>query len=159
MVFAKAYDVSLVPTPMLVDATVDFVAAKHSGCARKRGVLDAQAHVRQNLPPLQPEGFADRIGAQTCYQTAFVRHISELDAAIEQAARKARDTGLIVFVDSCINQHGESLIEGTCISISAAQLFGEPTTQMTLNTFHSACVQEKNLALGMLRAKDLSVLP
>lgn len=45
--------------------------------------------------------------------------------------------------------HGESV---GCI---AAQSVGEPSTQMTLNTFHSAGVATKNVTLGIPRLKEL----
>jgi len=37
----------------------------------------------------------------------------------------------------------------------AAQSMGEPATQMTLNTFHSAGVSSKNVTLGVPRLKEI----
>ena len=37
----------------------------------------------------------------------------------------------------------------------AAQSVGEPTTQMTLNTFHMAGVANKNVTLGIPRLREL----
>lgn len=37
----------------------------------------------------------------------------------------------------------------------AAQSIGEPTTQMTLNTFHLAGVSERNVTLGIPRLREL----
>lgn len=40
---------------------------------------------------------------------------------------------------------------GEAIGSIAAQSIGEPTTQMTLNTFHLAGVADKNVTLGVPR--------
>jgi DNA-directed RNA polymerase II subunit RPB1 len=44
---------------------------------------------------------------------------------------------------------------GEMIGAIAAQSIGEPTTQMTLNTFHLAGVSEKNVTLGVPRFKEV----
>lgn len=41
------------------------------------------------------------------------------------------------------------------IGVLAAQSLGEPTTQMTLNTFHSAGIGAKNVTLGIPRMKEI----
>jgi DNA-directed RNA polymerase II subunit RPB1 len=44
---------------------------------------------------------------------------------------------------------------GECIGTVAAQSIGEPTTQMTLNTFHFAGVSAKNVTLGVPRLTEI----
>ena len=44
---------------------------------------------------------------------------------------------------------------GEMCGVLAAQSIGEPTTQMTLNTFHYAGVSAKNVTLGVPRLKEL----
>eukprot|EP00747_Dinoflagellata_sp_TGD_P161077 gnl/TRDRNA2_/TRDRNA2_178045_c0_seq8.p1 gnl/TRDRNA2_/TRDRNA2_178045_c0~~gnl/TRDRNA2_/TRDRNA2_178045_c0_seq8.p1 ORF type:complete len:1521 (-),score=-42.62 gnl/TRDRNA2_/TRDRNA2_178045_c0_seq8:230-4792(-) len=44
---------------------------------------------------------------------------------------------------------------GEMIGTLAAQSLGEPTTQMTLNTFHSAGIGAKNVTLGIPRMKEI----
>ncbi|GAX77905.1 hypothetical protein CEUSTIGMA_g5347.t1 [Chlamydomonas eustigma] len=44
---------------------------------------------------------------------------------------------------------------GECIGSVAAQSLGEPTTQMTLNTFHFAGVSAKNVTLGVPRLTEI----
>lgn len=44
---------------------------------------------------------------------------------------------------------------GEGCGIIAAQSLGEPTTQMTLNTFHYAGVSSKNATLGVPRLEEL----
>lgn len=57
--------------------------------------------------------------------------------------------GLLEEIKSKFNQ---SLAPaGEAIGSVAAQSIGEPTTQMTLNTFHLAGVSDKNVTLGVPR--------
>jgi DNA-directed RNA polymerase II subunit RPB1 len=42
---------------------------------------------------------------------------------------------------------------GEAIGSVAAQSIGEPTTQMTLNTFHLAGVSDRNVTLGLPRLR------
>lgn len=44
---------------------------------------------------------------------------------------------------------------GEAIGTVAAQSIGEPTTQMTLNTFHFAGVSAKNVTLGVPRLTEI----
>jgi DNA-directed RNA polymerase II subunit RPB1 len=44
---------------------------------------------------------------------------------------------------------------GEMVGTIAAQSLGEPTTQMTLNTFHSAGIGAKNVTLGVPRMKEI----
>nr|GFC43726.1 hypothetical protein [Tanacetum cinerariifolium] len=44
---------------------------------------------------------------------------------------------------------------GEMIACVATQSIGEPTTQMTLNTFHYACVSAKNVTLGVPRLREI----
>lgn len=44
---------------------------------------------------------------------------------------------------------------GDAVGSVAAQSIGEPTTQMTLNTFHLAGVSDKNVTLGVPRLQEL----
>ena len=44
---------------------------------------------------------------------------------------------------------------GEAIGSVAAQSIGEPTTQMTLNTFHFAGVSDRNVTLGVPRLQEL----
>lgn len=47
------------------------------------------------------------------------------------------------------------VVPGEMIGCVAAQSIGEPTTQMTLNTFHYAGVSAKNVTLGVLRLREI----
>ena len=44
---------------------------------------------------------------------------------------------------------------GEAVGVNAAQSIAEPTTQLTLNTFHSTGISAKNVTLGFPRAREL----
>lgn len=44
---------------------------------------------------------------------------------------------------------------GEAVGAIAAQSIGEPTTQMTLNTFHFAGVSDRNVTLGVPRLQEI----
>lgn len=44
---------------------------------------------------------------------------------------------------------------GESVGLVAAQSIGEPSTQMTLNTFHFAGVGAKNVTLGIPRLREI----
>ena len=54
------------------------------------------------------------------------------------------------------NMYMRSLVEpGEMVGTLAASSIGEPCTQMTLNTFHTAGVENKNMTLGVPRLKEI----
>ena len=54
------------------------------------------------------------------------------------------------------NKFGKALAHpGEMVGSIAAQSMGEPATQMTLNTFHSAGISSKNVTLGVPRLKEI----
>jgi len=65
---------------------------------------------------------------------------------------KLSDILVIGLIEEVKNKFYQSLAPaGEAIGSIAAQSIGEPTTQMTLNTFHLAGVADKNVTLGVPR--------
>lgn len=59
-------------------------------------------------------------------------------------------------IDEVIKEYEKALIEpGEAVGTVAAQSIGEPSTQMTLNTFHYAGVAEINVTLGLPRIIEI----
>ncbi|AIF68966.1 DNA-directed RNA polymerase subunit A'' [Palaeococcus pacificus DY20341] len=59
-------------------------------------------------------------------------------------------------VEEAVKEYEKALIEpGEAVGTVAAQSMGEPSTQMTLNTFHYAGVAEINVTLGLPRIIEL----
>ena len=56
-----------------------------------------------------------------------------------------------------INRNKFILVPGEQVGVIAAQSVGEPSTQMTLNTFHHAGVGAKNVVLGVPRLFELFI--
>jgi DNA-directed RNA polymerase II subunit RPB1 len=65
-----------------------------------------------------------------------------------RAAPPCRGLGRLTWGGACVQA-------GEMVGPIAAQSIGEPTTQMTLNTFHHAGVSSKNVTLGVPRIKEL----
>mmetsp|Transcript_11263 Transcript_11263/g.27718 ORF Transcript_11263/g.27718 Transcript_11263/m.27718 type:complete len:1352 (-) Transcript_11263:591-4646(-) len=63
---------------------------------------------------------------------------------------------LLILLKKFKKQFLKSLITpGECVGVLAAQSIGEPTTQMTLNTFHFAGVAEKDVTVGVPRFNEI----
>ena len=64
---------------------------------------------------------------------------------------------LMVLLDAIVYQYKKSLVApGEMVGMIAAQSIGEPTTQMTLNTFHFAGVASKsNVTRGVPRVEEI----
>jgi DNA-directed RNA polymerase III subunit RPC1 len=75
----------------------------------------------------------------------------------EYVARKAMTaTQLGEFVDLCLSKARRAVIEpGTAVGAIAATSIGEPSTQMTLKTFHFAGVASMNITQGVPRIKEI----
>ncbi|NJE60774.1 DNA-directed RNA polymerase subunit A'' [Thermococcus sp. 21S7] len=67
-----------------------------------------------------------------------------------------KKTEVQAIIDEAVNEYQRALIEpGEAIGTVAAQSIGEPSTQMTLNTFHYAGVAEINVTLGLPRIIEI----
>ena len=65
--------------------------------------------------------------------------------------------GLILLLDTIVTNYKKAIVNpGEMVGIIAAQSIGEPTTQMTLNTFHFAGVASKsNVTRGVPRIEEI----
>jgi DNA-directed RNA polymerase subunit A" len=69
---------------------------------------------------------------------------------------KLKKAEVQAIIDEAVNEYQRALIEpGEAIGTVAAQSIGEPSTQMTLNTFHYAGVAEINVTLGLPRIIEI----
>ncbi|MCD6458442.1 MAG: DNA-directed RNA polymerase subunit A'' [Thermoprotei archaeon] len=80
-----------------------------------------------------------------------------LDKIIEIVRKEQlSEKELIAFIEECIKEYNEALVEpGEAVGMVAAQSIGEPSTQMTLRTFHFAGVREFNITLGLPRLIEI----
>jgi DNA-directed RNA polymerase subunit A" len=69
---------------------------------------------------------------------------------------KLKKAEVEAIINETVNEYQKALIEpGEAIGTVAAQSIGEPSTQMTLNTFHYAGVAEINVTLGLPRIIEI----
>ncbi len=79
----------------------------------------------------------------------------------EKVIEKYKEKGLTVeelekIIEETIIRYEKSLVEpGEAVGTVAAQSIGEPSTQMTLRTFHYAGVREFNVTLGLPRLIEI----
>jgi DNA-directed RNA polymerase II subunit RPB1 len=66
-------------------------------------------------------------------------------------------SALVVLLETILLQYKQSIVNpGEMVGIIAAQSIGEPTTQLTLNTFHFAGIANKaNVTLGVPRIEEI----
>ncbi len=93
-------------------------------------MLEPYAHIL-------PKSIADRV----------VKGVVERGLTVEEARR---------VVDKVVLEYFRALVEpGEAVGMVAAQSIGEPSTQMTLRTFHFAGVRELNVTLGLPRLIEI----
>ena len=69
---------------------------------------------------------------------------------------KLKKSEIEAIIEDAVNEYQKALVEpGEPIGTVAAQSIGEPSTQMTLNTFHYAGVAEINVTLGLPRIIEI----
>ena len=89
------------------------------------------------------------------YKDVIPERIVE-DAVNECKSKKLNDNQTKKVFEEVAKIYDEMKINpGEAIGIITAESFGEPGTQMTLNTFHFAGVQEMNVTLGLPRLIEI----
>jgi len=69
---------------------------------------------------------------------------------------KLKKAEIEAIIDEVVDEYKKALIEpGEAVGTVTAQSIGEPSTQMTLNTFHYAGVAEINVTLGLPRIIEI----
>jgi len=74
----------------------------------------------------------------------------------EKLPKKLSDTKIRKIFEHTFQEYKNSKVEaGECVGLIAAESIGEPSTQMTLNTFHFAGVSEMNITTGLPRIIEI----
>jgi len=82
--------------------------------------------------------------------------IEELYAKLSQFSDKLTESEIEEIVKNVVEEYARSLVNpGEAVGMVAAQSIGEPSTQMTLRTFHYAGIRELNVTLGLPRLIEL----
>ncbi|KAJ2688348.1 DNA-directed RNA polymerase III subunit C1 (rpo31) [Coemansia spiralis] len=96
-------------------------------------------------------------------QAILAWSLTQADANLSLASRRVVDNKLLVtrvfmdkFLDLCILKYQRSRVEpGSAVGAVGAQSIGEPTTQMTLKSFHFAGIASMNVTMGVPRIKEI----
>lgn len=111
-------------------------------CTKSR-YLNNLGFFRDNMSLLRRQGWRDgteTVGSE-CLSPRFREEISGVEPEIKDFVRR---------------RYMRSLVDaGECVGVIAAQSIGEPSTQMTLNTFHLAGVGTQNVTLGIPRLREI----
>lgn len=93
----------------------------------------------------------------TLFELLYYYYLSPKQLLVVHRFNKA---ALIVLLELIIKKYKKSIVApGEMVGIIAAQSIGEPTTQMTLNTFHFAGVASKsNVTRGVPRVEEIFML-
>lgn len=99
-----------------------------------------------------PDPVVSKFQADNCYGS-----VSEYLESLVNAYNKTNNlTGAFDFKDVISVKNMNSLVApGEPVGLIAAQSIGEPSTQMTLNTFHFAGRGEMNVTLGIPRLREI----
>jgi len=80
--------------------------------------------------------------------------IEEVKASVPE---KITDAKLRAVLDECFAEYEKARVApGESVGIIAAESIGEPSTQMTLNTFHYAGVSEMSVTTGLPRGIEIA---
>jgi DNA-directed RNA polymerase II subunit RPB1 len=88
------------------------------------------------------------------FEAIYYYYLSPKDLLVNKRFHKA---ALVVLLENIVLKYKQSVVHpGEMVGIVAGQSIGEPTTQMTLNTFHMAGVGSKsNVTRGVPRIEEL----
>lgn len=155
------------------DAPVDYdrvmeLARARSPC-KEEPRLDMEGIIRVSKDVINeekmqelPKGFRDSLEQYVLSYARAVDKVDEqraiqgLDSPVLAQLHRLTEAQLRDFLSTCREKFTRSLLEpGTPIGAVTAQSIGEPTTQMTLKTFHFAGVASMNITQGVPRIKEI----
>lgn len=128
----------------------------------KKAVKEAKVDERRARDPLMAELNPNRNAFATSEKfyekvTDYIKN--NKDGLLKEKGDKGKSADLIARKYAEILLHAKylgSLVEpGEAVGIVAGQSVGEPSTQMTLNTFHLAGHSAKNVTLGIPRLREI----
>ena len=106
------------------------------------GLLSAQTHIwRDTCPQVQSVGHAcEPLSKQDAPRRVMLSCMTSIVVQISQRLMELKYAHAVA-------------VSGEAVGVLAAQSIGEPSTQMTLNTFHMAGRGEANVTLGIPRLR------
>lgn len=133
--------------------------------------LDAAEYSKQSLKSLRKKGILNAIDPVLAHfspsaylgstSEAFYRAMKDYASMNPDSLLKNKELGIVGlakrdFEVLMYSKYRASTVEpGEAVGIVAAQSVGEPSTQMTLNTFHLAGHASRNVTLGIPRLREI----
>ena len=160
-----------------ISAEREALAAKKASAAARAAdplqkPLPEYKEIARGLPPRLSTAYPTALGAVSeLYDETIDKHVPKLNAefggAIAEPGAKRRASGAASGTPSgriteeewrvlmWRKYHAALHHPGEAVGLLAAQSVGEPSTQMTLNTFHLAGRGEANVTLGIPRMREI----
>ena len=132
--------------------------------ANIQGQLSLNANSIVDITPLEAFDLIDEYFAKLnsltlvkpgkLFEILYYYHLSPKSLLVQKRFHKA---ALVMLLEMIILKYKQSIVNpGEMVGVIAGQSIGEPTTQMTLNTFHLAGVASKsNVTRGVPRIEEL----
>ncbi|KAI9867559.1 MAG: hypothetical protein M1813_008358 [Trichoglossum hirsutum] len=120
---------------------------------KKTGRIDAMDPVLAHYPPSR-----HLHSTSETFTGAYKKYINDNpDRLITSKKHGIQGKIKKSYLEACLNmKYLKSIVEpGEAVGIIAGQSIGEPSTQMTLNTFHLAGHSAKNVTLGIPRLREI----
>ena len=145
------------------DDVVRLPVAFHSIIQSMQGQLDLNTQMLSDITPLEAfqlaEQTLDKIRAYhyvpifEMFETLFYFNMCPRDLVEKKRFHKA---GLTLLMETVLLRFKQALVNpGEMVGIVAGQSIGEPTTQLTLNTFHTAGSAKSNATRGVPRIEEI----
>lgn len=132
--------------------------------ANVQGQLNLNANSCVDITPLEAftiiEDYFEKLNKisyakpNKLFETLYYYHLSPKDLIVNKRFHKK---ALIVLLETIVLKYKQAIVHpGEMVGVVAGQSIGEPTTQLTLNTFHNAGVASKsNVTRGVPRIEEL----
>ncbi|EPB71453.1 RNA polymerase Rpb1, domain 5 [Ancylostoma ceylanicum] len=120
-------------------------------------ILDAKLGCSRALFRVNLEDFVEEVIEKTAMVLKTPYYCSDhLNRSILMHAHSISNSQLVAFLESCCRKLNKAAVEpGTAVGAIAATSIGEPSTQMTLKSFHFAGVASMNITQGVPRIKEI----
>ena len=136
--------------------------------SRIMGNIEKQMHIQKDsmvdITPLECYRLTEKVMDKLCrmknnaptelFKTFYIYHLSPKELL---SVRRFNKKALVLLLANIETLYKKSVVSpGEMVGMIAAQSIGEPTTQMTLNTFHFAGVASKsNVTRGVPRIEEI----
>jgi DNA-directed RNA polymerase II subunit RPB1 len=146
------------------DNTVKQPVAIQNMIANTQGQLNLNANSMVDITPLEAfqlvEEYFEKLNRilyvqpKSLFEVLYYYYLTPRDLLVNKRFNRA---ALVVLLESIVLKYKQAIVHpGEMVGVIAGQSIGEPTTQLTLNTFHLAGVASKsNVTRGVPRIEEI----